>query len=53
MSVSVRVSVRVKVWTKERNKLPPESAALLLRVGLNLRFLHEAKSALTLTASKK
>ena len=41
------------MWTKERNKLPPESAALLLRVGLNLRFLHEAKSALKLTASKK
>jgi len=42
-----------KVWTKDRNKLPPESAGLLLRVGLNLRFLHEAKSALKLAASKE
>ena len=35
-----------KVWSKERNKLGPEKAAVLLRAGLNLRFLHEAKQSL-------
>ena len=32
--------------TKERSKLSPEKASMLLRVGLNLRFLQAAKAAL-------
>jgi len=35
-----------KVWTKERSRMAPEKAALLLRAGINLRFLHDAKSKL-------
>ena len=35
-----------KVWTNERNRLGPGNAAMMLRVGLNLRFLYESNQTL-------